>query len=144
QQPAAPAAAAQPAAQADDGAEVWAEIAKVDGLTEVMRTPGLSKQAIAIDAQLQADPTWANKPIVDRFSEVMRRMAKPVLAHSSKPSHDTSGDMPFSLNGLPGATTDVTAPFMDQFKGLSEGEIHHRVSQMSPTEQAKFVAANGF
>lgn len=145
QQSAAPAAAAQPAAQADDAAGVWAEIAKVDGLTEVMRTPGLSKQAVAIDAQLQADPKWSTKPITERFTEVMRQMAKPVLAHTSKQStHDTSGNMPFSLNGLPGATTDVTAPLLAQFEGLSEGEIQHRLSQMSQSEQEKVISAMGF
>lgn len=144
QQQAAAPAAVKASSQEDVVADVWAEIAKVDGLTEVMQTPGLSKQAATIDAQLQADPKWATKPIADRFTEVMRLMAKPILAHTNKPSHDTTGDMPFSLNGIPGATADVTAPLLQQFDGLSEQEIQHRLSQMNPTEQAKVIAAMGF
>lgn len=135
---------AKPAEQPDDlVAETQAAIAATDGLSDVMRDPVLSKKAIAIDDELKALPQFANKPLKDRFAEVMRRLTPVILNQGGKKTkQDVDLDdnaPPLSLNGIPGATADVNASLASQFEGLSDAEIQHRLLQLTESQQLQVM-----
>jgi len=123
-------------------------IDQVEGLREVMQDPSLRAQATAIDVRLRGDKAWQDKPLQERFSEVMRQMAPAILKQPAKQNKKDINvddiDPPFSLSGIPGTTSDVTAPIEKQFEGLTEAQIQHRLNNMSSAEQDRVLAALGF
>lgn len=136
---------AKPAPQpVDDDAQATLDaIQATDGLPEVMKDPVLSKKAIAIDDELKAKPEFKDKPLTERFAEVMKRLAPAILAQSKGKDKDDANlddiEPPNSLNGIPGATADVNATLAAQFANLSEEEIQHRMLQLSEAQQQQLM-----
>lgn len=132
-------------------ASVNKTIDQVDGLRAIIDNPQLAPKAIQIDKQLLNDPSWKSKPMKDRFNEVMRRMAPDVVAFernkSGNKKTNTDPDdiaMPYSLNGIPGTTSEVTVSGLQQFDGLTESQIQERFNSMSDEEQTRALAALGW
>lgn len=137
-----PAQPSAPVAASAAEESVYQAIAAVDGLDEVMRNPTLSTKAIAIDDKLQADPKWANKPMVERFGEVMRQLAPTLLKHDSakqgKRAFDPDRvDPPLSINGIANSQADTSEGLENIFNGMSEAEIQAKYLSLSSAEQAK-------
>lgn len=152
QQLASPAAAKQPEeAPAETPASIVQKaIDQVEGLRAVMADPVLSPKAVQLDQQLQNDAAWANKPMAERFAEVMRRMAPTVIANERNrkdPNHkETADDLapPYSLSGIPGATSDVIVPLAQQFEGMTEAQVQERMNSLSDADQQRLLASLGF
>lgn len=149
QQQSAVAAAPAEQQQSDDSPAsiVNKAIDQVDGLRAILDNPDLSPEALAVDKALQKDPAWNTKPLESRFAEVMRRMAPKVVASErskqNKKELSTDIDPPYSLSGIPGATSDVIAPLAQQFEGMTEAQIQARMSNLSDAEQDKLLQALG-
>lgn len=114
--------------------QIWADIAKVPGLTELMKDPDSQQILVAIDAELDASPQWQGRPAVERFAHVKQLFDKQKMPAQS--------NVPFSMNGTPGATSTVNAPsIVDTSSG--HAAINH-LDSLSDADVKRLIALHGF
>lgn len=109
-------------------------------------------EAVALDQQLQADPTWASRPAADRFTEVQRRIAEDFgipLPSASTPTPPAAA--PAAPNPAPPPVqTSTVTPTLTDFNGspaavgdpmanLAVGQMVDRAANMSVEELRRMV-----
>ncbi len=153
QAPAASPAAAPapaPAAQATNPADTVQEAIDNHPLLARWQSKGGAawSEAVKVDAALQNDPEWANKPLADRFAEVQRRVADdlgiPLPAPQSTTT--TAAAAPAAAPGAAQPRTTTATPTLDDLSGgpvvsssdplggMSRGQMVDKAMSMSVEE----------
>ncbi|MDW6094050.1 hypothetical protein SBX64_16040 [Vibrio rhizosphaerae] len=109
-------------------------------------------KAIKVDEQLQSDPTWQNKPLSERFSEVVKRVKAEQEAAAQKQPEDGAkkkakqeedklSDLPASPSEVGQTTTHQLSPkerlatadeadIQSMFSGMTEAQIESLLSEL--------------
>lgn len=128
----------------EDGADVQALIDERPMLARWQAKGGIAwDAAIQLDKQLMADPTWANKPMAERFDEVQRRVADQLgielpasnATHAAAPAAPkTATARPVAVSSPMPTLTDLSgsapATSTDPLGGLTQAQMVDKVMSM--------------
>lgn len=100
------------------------------------------QSAVTLDQQLKDDPTWATRPVAERFAEVQRRIADefgvtaPKPAPAAKPPATKPAPVPEATTITPTLTDFNGSPAAvgDPMKGMNIGQMVDATMNMSMEE----------